>query len=88
MTRRRGIRFAAYGGRKFVMAFWGLNAAFILALVGKLTGEFTTIASICVGAFAIGDTVISHKAIDKGVAKEYGHAATAGDGASGQEPDA
>lgn len=72
MSRWRGIPFAKFGGRKMVMAGTGMTMAFILALVGKLTGEFTTIASICVGAFAIGDTVVTHKAIAEGVSKDYG----------------
>lgn len=79
--RNRGIDFDRYGGRKFIMAFWGINAGFILALCQRLTAEFTTIASVCVGAFAVGDAVISSKAIEKGVAKQYGKVPTPEEGA-------
>ena len=66
MLKRRGF-FDRMGGRKFLMAAAALVMAFVLALMKALTGEFTIIAGICVGAFTAGDAIVTHKAIDKGV---------------------
>ena len=45
------------GWRKWSIAAAALTMGFILALLGKLTGDFATIASITVGAFAAGNAV-------------------------------
>jgi hypothetical protein len=39
------------GYRKFAVTAAALAGGFVLALFGKLTGDFTTIATVCVGAF-------------------------------------
>lgn len=40
------------GWRKWSVSVLALSMGFTLALLGKLTGEFATIASITVGAFS------------------------------------
>jgi hypothetical protein len=40
------------GQRTFTLAASALGGAFLLALLGKLTGDFATVASISVGAYA------------------------------------
>jgi hypothetical protein len=52
-------------GRKFIVAVLTLTAAFVLALQGKLTGDFTVIASIVVGAFNAADTLITRKSLER-----------------------
>lgn len=67
-----GIPFAKLGGRKFVMAFWGMNVCFAAEMTGHLTENLVKVVVVCVGAFAAGDTFITRKALDEGVAKGYG----------------
>jgi uncharacterized membrane protein YjjB (DUF3815 family) len=45
------------GWRKWSIAMASLCMGFVLGLLGKLTGDFATIASITVGAFAAGNAV-------------------------------
>jgi hypothetical protein len=52
------------GGRKYTLALLALCMGFVLALFGKLTPEFTGIATVVVGAFAL-----SNAAIDRAHAK-------------------
>ncbi len=40
------------GQRTFTLAAAALASGFLLALLGKLTGDFATIASIAVGSYA------------------------------------
>lgn len=40
------------GQRKFYLSMSALVMAFGLGLLGKLTPEFATVATICVGAFS------------------------------------
>lgn len=40
------------GNRKFYVTISALAGAILLALLGKLTGDYATVASVCVGAFA------------------------------------
>ena len=40
------------GNRTFVLASSALAGGFLLAVLGKLTGDFATIASVAVGAYA------------------------------------
>lgn len=54
-------------GRKFVVAVLTLIAAFVLAAMGKLTNDFTIIASVVNGAFSAADTFITRKSLDAGV---------------------
>jgi hypothetical protein len=46
------------GGRKYTLALLALCMGFLLALFGKLTPEFTGIATVVVGAFAASNAVI------------------------------
>lgn len=39
------------GWRKFTLSFIGIIAAFVLAFAEKLTGDFVTIVTICVGTY-------------------------------------
>lgn len=43
----------AWGGRKFILAAAAILGAFLLGLLGKLTGEYATVSSISVGAFSL-----------------------------------
>ena len=52
------------GMRKFYLAGAALCMAFILALLNKLSGDFATVASISVGAFAAGNAVEHHASKD------------------------
>lgn len=45
------------GYRKLTVAILTLLLGFILALLGRLTPEFATVASIAVGVFAAGNAV-------------------------------
>jgi uncharacterized membrane protein YjjB (DUF3815 family) len=45
------------GWRKWSIAMVALSMGFSLALLGLLTADFATIASICVGAFAAGNAM-------------------------------
>lgn len=40
------------GNRKFWITLVALLGAIILAFTGKLTGDYATVATVCVGAFA------------------------------------
>jgi hypothetical protein len=53
-------------GRKFIVAVLSLVTAFVLALLGKLTGDFAFIASVVNGAFAAADAAITRKSFDAG----------------------
>lgn len=44
------------GNRKFFLVSGALVMGFVLALLGKLTPEFATIATICIGAFSWANT--------------------------------
>lgn len=48
------------GNRKFWVTMVALVGAIALGFFGKLTGDFATIATICVGAFA-GANALEHK---------------------------
>lgn len=39
------------GWRKYSITACGLVMAFVLGLLGKLTPEFATVVTVCVGAF-------------------------------------
>jgi hypothetical protein len=39
------------GWRKYSIAFLGLAMGFVLAIFGKLTGEFSTIVTVVVGSY-------------------------------------
>ena len=54
------------GGRKFLLAGGTVLMAFVLSLVGKLTGEFTTISSIAVGAFSLANASTTNTALKAG----------------------
>lgn len=41
------------GNRKFLMAATALVMGFLLALLDKLSADFATIASVCVGAYSL-----------------------------------
>ena len=45
------------GLRKWSVAMSSLTCAFILALLGKLTGDFVTITGIIIAAFHMGNAV-------------------------------
>jgi hypothetical protein len=53
-------------GRKFIVAVLTLVAAFVLAILGKLTDDFTIVASVVNGAFTAADTLITRKSLDAG----------------------
>jgi hypothetical protein len=53
------------GNRKFYVSAGALVLAFVLAMFGKLTGEFATIASVTVGAFTAANAFV-HGAGQKG----------------------
>lgn len=40
------------GQRKFLLSMGALVMAFVLGMFGRLTPEFATVATICVGAFS------------------------------------
>ena len=40
------------GYRKFTVVMVAMASAFVLALLARLTAEYATIVSVCVGAFA------------------------------------
>lgn len=63
----------APGGRKYTLSVLALCMGFVLALLGKLTPEFTGIATLVVGAFAL-----SNAAIDRAHAKNGGTSGAAG----------
>jgi hypothetical protein len=48
------------GNRKFVVAGGAMLLGFVLALAGKLSGEFVTIASVAVGSFAASNAYEHH----------------------------
>lgn len=50
------------GGRKFVIVAGTLAAAFALALLGKLTADFATIAAVVVGSFNAAHMVQDYRA--------------------------
>lgn len=45
------------GYRKLTVCILALVLAFVLAIFGKLTGEFATVAAITVGAFTAANSV-------------------------------
>lgn len=49
------------GLRKWSVAILALGMGFTLALLGKLTADFATIAAVAVGAFAAGNAVEHYK---------------------------
>jgi hypothetical protein len=48
------------GNRKFVVSLSVLVLSFVLAVLGRLGGEFVTIAVACVGAFAASNAFEHH----------------------------
>lgn len=54
------------GGRKFALATGAICMAFVLALAGKLTGDFVTVASIAVGAFNLANASTTNTALKAG----------------------
>lgn len=53
------------GGRKFVLSAAALLMAFLLALKAKLVGEFVTVATVAVGAFAASNAFITGKGTER-----------------------
>lgn len=51
-------------GRKFSLAGFGLVSSFVLALIGKLTGDYVTVVSVILTAFHAADTLITRKSLD------------------------
>ena len=45
------------GGRKFLVVSAALAMAFVLALLGKCSSDFSSVVSICVGAFCAAQAV-------------------------------
>ena len=56
------------GGRKFTLASGTLVMGFTLALLSKLTPEFTGIAMLVNAAYATANTMVTNKALDSGSA--------------------
>lgn len=54
------------GGRKFALASGTLGMGFILALLSKLTPEFTGIAMLVNAAYSAANTMVTNKALDAG----------------------
>lgn len=48
------------GYRKLLVILVALSMAFVLALLGKLTAEFTTVASMAIAAFAAANAAVHH----------------------------
>ena len=53
--------------RKLVVVILAMTFTFILALVTKLTAEFSTVISICVPAFVAGNAFEHHTEAQKNV---------------------
>ena len=51
-------------GRKFWLALEALTGGLVLAFLGKLTGDFVTLASVVVGSFHAADSYMTGKSID------------------------
>lgn len=49
------------GYRKWSVCMASLALAFVLALLGKLTPEFATVASVATGAFAAANAIGDHR---------------------------
>lgn len=62
--------FDGLGGRKFLLASASTLAAFVLALLGRLTGDFVTVASISVGAFSLANAATTNAALRAGGAHD------------------
>lgn len=56
----------AAGGRKFIMAAGSILLAFVLALLGKLTSEFTSVLIACTGFYSAANAVIERTALQHG----------------------
>jgi hypothetical protein len=50
-----------YSSRKFIVTVGAMLLAFTLALIGKLSGEFATIAAVCVGAYNLANSFTTKK---------------------------
>ena len=50
-----------YSSRKFLVTIGALTLAFVLAIMGDLSGEFATIASVCVGAYNLANSFSAKK---------------------------
>lgn len=48
-------------GRKFFVGMAALGGAFVLALFGKLTAEFSTVATVVVASFSAANAYITGK---------------------------
>lgn len=53
------------GGRKFVVVAGTLATAFALALLGKLTADYATIAAVVVGSYNAAHMVQDYRAAAK-----------------------
>lgn len=51
-------------GRKFLLAAEALTGGLVLAFLGKLTGDYVTLASVVVGSFHAADTLITRKSLE------------------------
>jgi len=49
------------GGRKFVVGMLALVGAFVLACMGKLTADFSTVAAVVVASFSAANAYITGK---------------------------
>jgi hypothetical protein len=58
--------FEKLGGRKFLLAASSTFGGFVLAVFGKLTGDYVTIASISVGAFSLANASTTNAALKAG----------------------
>lgn len=47
------------GWRKYSIALLGLSMGFVLAMMSKLTGEFTTIVMVVVGAYQAANAAVA-----------------------------
>jgi len=57
--------FEVLGGRKFTLASGTLVMGFTLALLSKLTPEFTGIAMLVNAAYATANTLVTNKALGR-----------------------
>lgn len=52
-----------FASKKFVVVVLTLAMAFVLALLGKLTSEFSAAISICVPVYLTGQTVVDREKV-------------------------
>lgn len=52
---------ARWASRKFIVTVLAMSATVVVALLGKMTAEFATIMTICVGSYQLAQGAVDYR---------------------------